>query len=419
MAKILLLTPQIPYPPQQGTSLRNYHIILGLAERHQITLLSFREPEQTEAAEQINPLLELCHEVITVEAPVRSFRSRLLQLLKSRKPDIAFRLRSQAMRDALASQLERNTFDIIQIEGLEMAFTIDHVQATDSDFRLVFDSHNAEAAIQQRALSTDLSSPRRWLAAGYSWTQIARIRRYERKVCQSADLVTVVSDADRITLQSYLPFHAPRMVVVPNCIDVSRYSTNHVQDDGRTSEPTSSPHDGMRFDVVFSGKMDYRPNVDAVLWFARSIWPRILEKRPACSCAIVGQKPHPRLKWLHDVEGITLTGRVESVQPYLTGASVYVMPFRIGSGTRLKLIEAMASGSAIVSTAIGAEGYDVQDRRELYLAESAKEFASTVLHLLEDPNERNRLGERGIEFAQQYDWRRVIPILEAAYERFA
>jgi glycosyltransferase involved in cell wall biosynthesis len=142
------------------------------------------------------------------------------------------------------------------------------------------------------------------------------------------------------------------------------------------------------------------------------VWPLICQERPLTTWAIVGQKPHPRLEVLRGLPGITVTGWVESVLPYLAGAQVVLMPFLIGSGTRLKLIEAMAAGCAIVSTPIGAEGFSVQDKEQLLLTETAVEMATAVLSLLDSAQTRQQLGQTAQIFAQQYDWRRIAPLFE-------
>jgi glycosyltransferase involved in cell wall biosynthesis len=192
------------------------------------------------------------------------------------------------------------------------------------------------------------------------------------------------------------------VTVIPNCLDVEAYRAG-------TAEP------GLAFDLVFSGKMDYRPNIDAVLWFADEIWPRIKAKRPQTTWAIVGQRPHARLERLKTLDGVTVTGFVESVQPYLAGSAVYVMPFRMGSGTRLKLIEAMAAGKAIVSTGMGAEGFPVVDGKELLLVDDAADFAEKVLALLASKEWRETLGREAAEFAGRYDWRVVVPRFEEVF----
>ncbi len=402
MTRILLLTPQLPYPPHQGTSLRNYHIVRGVAERHEVTLLSFLEAGQTAVS---TPLDTLCQQIITVPVPPRTTATRLRHLLTTRLPDMAHRLHSEAFNKALVGLLQKRPFfDIIQIEGIELARTIPLIRQHSPQSKLVFDDHNAETALQRRAMLADLPNPRRWPAAAYSWFQVARLHRFEGAACRGVDWITAVSAADKETIAHLLPTPTnPPITVIPNCIDINDYANWPLD--------ASTP----RFDLVFSGKMDYRPNIDAVLWFAETVWPQILAQRPQTTWAIVGQKPHPRLERLRDLPGITITGWVEAVQPYLAGAAVCLLPFRIGSGTRLKLIEALAAGKAVASTRIGAEGFAVAHERDLLLADEPAALATAVLRLLHDGDLRERLGENGRLFAQQFDWRVVIPRFHAIY----
>ncbi|MFO7540310.1 MAG: glycosyltransferase [Chloroflexota bacterium] len=400
--RILLLTPQLPYPPHQGTSLRNYHIIRGLAQNHEVTLLSFVEQGQATDEETLRPLHSLCHHIDMVPAPQRTTFTRLQQLLTSRRPDMAQRLYTPLFELRLRHLLRQNQFDVVQVEGIELARYMSTVKATSPDSRLIFDNHNAETELQRRNLETDRAIPRRWPAALYSWLQVGRLARFERWALETAAATAAVSDADRIHLQQLAPNAS--ITTIPNCIDVAAYTP---ADD----EPT------IPFDLVFSGKMDYRPNVDAVLWFAQAVWPQIKAERPETTWAVVGQKPHDRLAVLGEMEGVTVTGWVESIRPYLLGTSLFIMPFRIGSGTRLKLIEAMAAAKAIVSTAVGAEGFPVTHQKELWLAQGAEEMATAILTLLDDPQTKTRLGQQARQFAQQYDWRVVIPLFEELFEK--
>jgi glycosyltransferase involved in cell wall biosynthesis len=396
--KLLLLTPQLPYPPQQGTSLRNFHIIRGLAAEHEITLLSFLEAGQTV---QNSPLTELCRHIETVPAPTRSTAQRLRQLLTTRLPDMAHRLFSPAFANQLRHLLASNHFDVVQVEGIELARYIEIIRVASMESKIVFDAHNAETELQRRNVQTDWRRPNRWVAAAYSWVQVGRLARFERWACENADWVTAVSETDKRYLHSLLSPspHLP-ISVIPNCIDATEYQT---------------PITPIPFDLVFSGKMDYRPNVDAVLWFADEVWPMVRAARPSATWAIVGQKPHPRLGRLREMAGVTVTGWVEDVRPYLAGASLFITPFRVGSGTRLKLIEAMAAGKAIVSTRIGAEGFPVVNGRELVLADGAGEMGTAVLRLLDDAAECTRLGTAARQFAAAYDWRVVIPRFNQIY----
>ncbi len=403
--KILILTPQLPYPPYQGTSLRNYHIIRGLAQRHEIVLLSFLEEEQTAVPDQIQPLLQLCTAVHTVPAPIRAKKERLIQLFTSRLPDMAHRLWSPHFAARLRELLAENQFDVVQVEGIELARYIKIIRVANGGCRIIFDNHNAETELQRRNFLADLRRPRRCIAAAYSGAQVGRLAWFERWACQQADGVTAVSETDKRHLQKLRSPAArsplPAITVIPNSIDTAIY---------RTPPPQTHP-----FDLLFVGKMDYRPNVDAALWFADAAWPLVRRERPSTTWAVVGQKPHERLARLSELPGVTVTGWVESVRPYLFGAGVVIMPLRVGSGTRLKLIEALAAGKAVVSTPVGAEGFPVENGRELALAEGAAEMAAAVLRLLADEDERERLGRNGRQFVQQYDWRHVIPQFEIVY----
>jgi glycosyltransferase involved in cell wall biosynthesis len=401
MAHILLLTPQLPYPPHQGTSLRNWHILRGLAERHTVSLLSFAE---TNPAHLPALLTELCARVETVPAPQRTTAQRLSHLLRRGSPDMAQRLASDALATALQRHLATEPPDIVQVEGLEMAHTIPTIRAH-SRAVVVLDCHNAETELQRRAYQTDTRQPRRWAAAAYSRIQIGRLAEYERWAMIAADGVVAVSEADAAQLATLRTEGEGPIRVVPNSIDVNEYVL------GQTIARAEQ-----QFDLVFSGKMDYRPNVDAVLWFADAVWPGLRQARPNITWAIVGQRPHAQLDRLRTVPGITITGRVEQVQPYLAGANVIIMPLRIGSGTRLKLIEGMAGGKAIVSTPLGAEGFPVRDGEQLVLAVTPDEWSAEIQRLLDDATLRRTLGQAARDFAQAYDWRVVVPRFDTIYD---
>jgi glycosyltransferase involved in cell wall biosynthesis len=162
--------------------------------------------------------------------------------------------------------------------------------------------------------------------------------------------------------------------------------------------------------------MDFRPNVDAVLWFWKEVWPRVQAEVPDVRFTIVGQRPHRRLEPLREDRSVTLTGWVQDVRPYIADATVYVAPLRMGGGTRLKLLEAMAMRKAVVATSLGAEGYPITDERELILADTPAGFAQAVVALLNSPTRRARLGQSARTFVEQrYDWRVIVPRMEQMY----
>ena len=396
---ILLLTPQLPYPPHQGTSLRNYNLIAQLAKRHQVEVLSFLDEGQSLTAAA--PLLEMCTRVEAVPVPQRTTLRRIGQLLGSHLPDMAWRLWLPHYRERLIHRLAEVRFDVVQIEAIELAPYLPAIEAAKPRPLIVFDEHNCEWRLQQRAFLTDVRIPWRWPAAWYSLVQWRRLRRYEGDICRRVDKVVAVSEADRQGIQAVAP--GISIAVVPNWVDLEEYGDYR----GAKEE----------FELVFTGKMDFRPNVDAMLWFCDRVLPLIRRERPSVRLAIVGQRPHPRLERLRHMEGVTLTGWVPDVRPYLAGTTVYVAPLRVGGGTRLKLVQAMAMGCAIVATSLAAEGFPIESGKHLLLADTPHEFAAAVVRLLDSPSTRGRLGAEARLFVQsRYGWERLVPQLEEVYQ---
>ncbi len=424
MARILVLTPQLPIPPQaltglsQGTTIRNFNLIAGLARRHEIDLLTFAAPRADDgraatgdhgghpslAGDLLRPY---CRQVIIEEAPTRSMARRARDTLFAPLPDMALRLDSLAMHQHMARLLAGSRYDVIQVEGIEMApYAQDLGSLAGGASRplLVFDDHNAEYVLQKRAFLTDVRQPRRWVGAAYSLIQWQKLVAYERRICRAADRVAAVSEADRSALQQILP--GLKIAVVPNGVDLEFYHPQSVP-----PLPDAGPHA-----LVFTGKMDYRPNVDAVLWFAETVLPLIRARVPDARFYIVGQQPHARLARLADNLAITMTGRVPDTRPYIAAASVYVVPLRIGGGTRLKVLEAMAMGQAIVSTRLGCDGFDFADGREVLFADEPAAFAAAVLRLFDDRAQAVALGRTARDYVEaHYGWDAIVPRLEALY----
>ncbi len=323
-------------------------------------------------------------------------------MLTTRQPDMALRLASEAYARRLADWLANESFDVVQIGGIEMAPYLDVLEMARPRPRIVFDNLNCEYLLQKRAFLTDLRAPTRWPGAAYSFVQWHRLRRYEAQVCRRAEHVLAVSDVDALMLRKLSP--GSDVSVVPNGVDTQTY----------TQTPT--PPNSQTPTLVFTGTMDFRPNVDAILWFARHVLPQVQAQAPDVHLFVVGQRPHRRMEGLRDNPAITLTGWVEDTRPFIASAAVYVAPLRIGGGTRLKLLEAMAMGKAVVATRLGAEGYPVTDGRELLLADTPSDFAAAVVALLRAPERRAELGRVARAFVeQQYDWRAIVPRVEAVY----
>ncbi len=400
--RVLMLTPGLPYPPEQGRSVRNYNLLRYLATRHRISLLSFAEPGTR--PEHIEHLRCLCERVETLPTPRRSGADRLRTLFSSTWPDMAWRLASQEYAEALKRWLAAERFDVLQVEGIELARYLLAGDALGPHRPLiVFDNHNAEYLLQKRAFLTDLRTSSRWPASLYSLVQWLRLRSFERRVCRAADRVVAVSEADARALRALDPTIRP--AVVPNGVDLE-----HCRPGLPARTDLARPY------LIFVGKMDFRPNVDAVLWFAERVLPHLWSRRPDVRFCIVGQSPSRRLDVLRREPRITITGRVEDPRPYIAGADLYVVPLRVGGGTRLKVLEAMAMGQAIVSTGLGVEGLGVTDGQHLLLADDPRTFAARILELLDDPDRRRTLGAAARAFVEErYGWESIGPLLEGVY----
>jgi glycosyltransferase involved in cell wall biosynthesis len=411
---ILILSPYPPYPPYGGGAMRIYQLIRGLAAHHTVTCLTFAP--NTVAEQALAPLHAICRLLVVRGPPARSPLRRAWTTLLSLSPDMALRNASQAYAKALRQLLRDQRFDIVQAESIEMASYLRVVSADapnsklkTQNSKLILDQFNAEFVLQRRALLTDVRRPRRWHAAGYSLAQWLKLARYERQVMRRCDAIVAVSEEDRQTLRRLAP--AVPIGVVPNGVDTAHFSRTAVVH-GR-----AGPFALRDATLVFSGTLDFRPNIDAITWFAREALPRIQARLPNVRLVAVGRRPAPALQALAAAGALTLTGEVPDARPYIAGAAVYIVPMRIGGGVRLKLLEALALEAPVVSTSMGAEGVSgLHDGEHCLLADNPAEFASAVLRLLGDPALGQRLGAAGRALVRgHYDWSAIVPRLETLH----
>lgn len=404
--KILVLAPQWPDPPTQGAAIRNLHILLYLAQRHDVYLLTFASDPSME----MGRLRQVCKHAEAVPPPHRSPVSRINRLATSLLPDMAWRLHSDAMQERVRRLSAQVSFDAVHIEGIEMApYALQiHASQPHAPIRFTYDAHNAEYLLQRRAFKLDSRDARRMPKALYSFVQSQRLRAFECDVCLLSSSVLAVSKRDRAALGRLAPEKLNSIEVLPNGVDTAYWSRDAAY------PPAELPLGG---DVlVFDGTMDFRPNVDAVLWFASHIWPRVQAGRPNARFYIVGRNPAPDVIALANRPGIVVTGGVPDTRGWVAGASVYVVPMRMGGGVRLKVLQAMAMGCAVVSTPMGADGISVRPGTDLLLARRPDDFAATTLALLEDTDLRARLGRAARErVSNLYAWDNLLPVLDAVY----
>ena len=332
--------------------------------------------------------------------------------MRSPLPDLAHRAWQPALAARLRALAATERYDVVQISSLEM-MAYPRVLSRPGGQRphVVFDDINAEYQLQRRACLTDLAQPRRLHAALYSAVQWRRLHRYEARLCRESDAVVVVSATDTALLRQVAP--EGRYVVLPNGVDTSAFAYRPALSAREAAIP-----EGHAPELLFTGTMDFRPNVDAMLWFAEAILPRLRRARPELRCLVVGKMPAPRLlAAARTCPGLEVTGAVPDVRPYLARAAVYVVPMRLGSGTRLKVLEAMAAGVPVVSTRMGLEGIAAVPGEHAYVADTPAAFADAVLRLLADPTEATRLAQHARALVEtHYDWERLTPALPALYQ---
>ncbi|MBX0328931.1 glycosyltransferase family 4 protein [Oscillochloris sp. ZM17-4] len=401
---ILILSPYPPFPARGGGALRISNLLAGLAGRHEVTCLSFAP--DTAAVAAMAPLRKLCRLATVIGPPPRSLARRAWTTFSSPLPDLALRNVAPAYSEALSRMLAADRYDVVHAASLEMAGY--GLMARGFGVPLIaLDQFNAEYLLQRRAALSDLrrgvgGQPRALLAGVYSLAQWRKLAAYEARALHAFDRVLVVSEEDRAALARLSPRADLR--VVPNGVDTERFA------------PGAAPLGGPA-DLLFTATLDYRPNIDAVRWFAGEVMPLILAARPDARFVVVGRAAGPAVKSLHNNASIVVVGEVEDVRPYVAGAAAYVVPMRIGGGSRLKLLEALALAAPVVSTPMGAEGVaGLRDGEHLLLGDSPAAFASAALRLLGDPALGKRLGAAGrAHMVARYDWRAIAPLLEAAY----
>lgn len=397
--KILWLNAGLLLPLDKGGKLRTWHLMRHLSARHEITYLSFADP--SDAPEHRRGMREVCREVETVPRtdPGKGswrFYADAGRYLLDPVPYAVAKYRSTAYAARLRDLLRSGRFDVVICDFLPPAVNL----PADLPCPSVLFTHNVEAEIWRRHATTARDPIRARLLA----QQWRRMLRFERDALAGFDLVLAVSEQDAATFSRLYPGAlggSPH--VVRTGVDTRYFA----------------PSDGERpCHLVFTGSMDWLPNEDGMLHFVTDILPIIRTKEARTTLSIVGRAPTPAVRRLADGSSVVVTGRVEDVRPHIAAGSVYVVPLRIGGGTRLKIFEAMSMGKAVVSTTVGAEGLPVADGRHLLLADGPSAFAGAVLQLLRDGATRQRIGsEARTLVANHYDWAAVTEDFEEALSR--
>ncbi len=404
--KILWLNAGLPLPLDKGGKLRTWHLMRHLARRHEVTYLSFAAPNQPRS--DLEGMREVAARVLTVpreDAPKGSlaFYVDAARYVMNPAPYAVAKYRSQAYAAALTFLLRERAFDVAVCDFLPPIVNMPAELPCPS----VLFTHNVEAEIWRRHAETAGHPVRRALMHG-QWT---RMLAFERAALDRFDLVLTVSDADRATFERLYPATGRAYHVVPTGVDTEYFAPARGADRARAARDRH---------LVFTGSMDWLPNEDGMLYFCREILPQIRQLEPGVTVSIVGRAPTPAVRRLAEARGVEVTGRVDDVRPHVAGASLSIVPLRIGGGTRLKIFEAMSMAKAVVSTTVGAEGLPVTPGRDIVIADEPARFAEAVVGLLRRPDERRQIEAAARQLVvERYDWSAVAREFEAALARVA
>jgi len=381
--KILWVKPGKLLPLDTGGKLRSYNILRQLDSGHELTYLSYYggardEQYERDIVDHLPGTLSM-HTAAPDTTPVERYLD-YLRRLPSRAPYAVSKFTARQVRETVSDWIRQQKFDVAVCDFLSSALNFpDHLATPSALFQ-----HNVETVLWKRKAEFEVKTVDRLV----SKIEYAKMVRFEPAQVRRFHHVIAVSEADRQAMSGMVdPSH---ISVVPTGVDLSKYEY----------DPQVEPNCPL---VVYTGSMDWEANIDGVEFFCREIWPVVLRKVPNARFRIVGRDPHPRVKKLAS-DSVEVTGTVPSIVPHLREAAVFVVPLRIGGGTRIKIYEGMATGKATVATSVGAEGLDVQHGRDILLEDDPKAFAEAIVTLLKDPGMRRRYEAAAAATARKYDW---------------
>lgn len=380
--RILFLSTWFPYPADNGSKIRVKYLLHALGQQHEVTLLSFAFG--TAQPELANGLC--CTNIETIEVnPFVENQTGSVRRFLSTEP-VNYRP-IEAMWKLVNKTLGETRFEVV-IASTEVMAT--YALQAQSDTIKMLEEHNSLTRMMRERYESGVglvSSVRQWVSWQKTW-------RYEAKLFNQFDLVTMVSEQDRELSERILTRDVGRVAVVPNGVDCEH---------NRPGLTTKQPHL-----LIFNGSLTYDANYDAMAYFLSDIYPLIRAQMPEVSLKITGSTEGVELELLVLDKTVLLTGYVEDVRIPVAGASICVVPLRQGGGTRLKILEAMALGTAVVSTAKGAEGLEVVDGEQLLIADDPGDFANRVVGLLGDDRLRKRLSANARRLVEEkYDWQQI------------
>jgi sugar transferase (PEP-CTERM/EpsH1 system associated) len=388
--RVLYFAPHQLWPATSGARLRDYHLASGLAKCCSVNFFEIRQPQ--EANDPPAPGGNFERVVSVVKDPSYTI-PKILRGIAGPVPLTILNYYTPRIAAELERVLAGQRFDTVQIESVHLSQYLPVIRGAPGPPRIVADYHNIESELMRRYAANTRSIPKKILARRTA----TLIQNSEAEMMNGCDAHVVSSERERESLVERFP--QARIHVIPNGVDVSSFRP-------ATGNRGSS--------LLFVGAMDYHANVDAVSWFAREVWPGVAARHPDLEFVIAGRNPATAVQALTSAR-IRVTGTVDDVRPYYQQAFAVVVPLRVGAGTRLKILEAMAAGVPVVSTRLGAEGLDAQPGRDLLIADSPEDMINALDALT--PEKRSAIAAAGRKLVEDaYDWRMLAGRLYKVHE---
>jgi glycosyltransferase involved in cell wall biosynthesis len=381
---ILMITPFFPYPAEFGGTIRTYHLAKELAKRNNLFLLSFKDRENIEPEK----LQEFCKQVELIPFTDDSKRAEQLKTLLKKRSYQTQQYESQEMQNAIDRTIKENNIELIFVEFSQMGFF-----SFPADIPVLLDEHNIEFDLLDRMSDKDSLSFRKF----YNKVEAKKFEKEEISFIKKSAITITTSQRDIGIIKSYLPETLTAEII--NGVDCAEFK----KPDDIIPEKNSA---------VFTGAMNYFPNDEGVNFFMEEIYPFLQKKDPNFKITIVGSGPSEKIK-AYKNDNINITGFVKDVKPYMWNSSVFIVPLRMGGGTRFKVVEAMAAGIPVVSTSLGCEGIPGKDGEHLLIRDDPSEFADAVFEAATNKELAERLSINGMKFAKEnVDWEIVGNKLE-------